>query len=189
MMTASNSGPVGWVALDEIVVTGRFRSDLGDVSELADSIARVGLLHPLVITADRRLVAGARRLAACRQLGWTHAPVHVVAGLDDAAALLIAERDENTCRKAMTPEEKIALGIALEQLERPKAKARQQASGPASAAKRQGRADGPVNVTEASTGSVRDLVGAAVGMSGPTISAPRRSWSWPATAAPRPGSR
>jgi hypothetical protein len=39
----------------------------------------------------------------------------------DAALLLQAERDENTCRKDFTPSEAVAIGKELEELERPKA--------------------------------------------------------------------
>lgn len=48
-----------------------------DVEELADSIAELGLLQPIVARqADRGLVvvAGHRRLTAVKLLGWTHVP-------------------------------------------------------------------------------------------------------------------
>lgn len=155
-------------AVDAVRVGPRHRVDLGDVEALAASIDAVGLLHPVVVTADLGLVAGARRLAAVRLLGWDQVPVHVVSGLGDAAALLAAERDENTCRKDMTPEEKVALGRALEDLERPKARRRQREA--IRERDEQGRAVAtPEKFPEAATrGEVRDLVGAAVGMSGVT---------------------
>lgn len=85
------------------IATGeRSRRDVGDLAELAESITAVGLLHPVVVTADMQLVAGGRRLAAVRHLGWTDVPVTVV-DLADAAAALRAEADENECRKALTP--------------------------------------------------------------------------------------
>lgn len=154
--------------LDAIRVGERHRLDMGDVDSLAESIRRIGLLHPIVVTPDHRLIAGGRRLAACDQLGWAEIPVRVVANLTDARALLEAERDENTCRKEMAASEAVSLGKALEALERPKAEARQQAAGPASVAKREGRDDGRENFTPPSAGKTRDIVGAAVGMSGPT---------------------
>ena len=115
--------------ISEIVVDGRHRKDLGALDDLAASIADVGLLHPIVITPDGRLVAGQRRLEACRMLGWTEIPVTVASGLTDAVDALRAERDENACRKDMTPSEKVALGKALEALERPRAKQRQAIAG------------------------------------------------------------
>jgi len=46
----------------------RQRKDLTNIDELADSIRRLGLIHPIVITRDNVLVAGERRLAAIRHL-------------------------------------------------------------------------------------------------------------------------
>ena len=37
---------------------------------LAASIAENGLLHPVVLTSDNKLIAGAPRLEACKALGW-----------------------------------------------------------------------------------------------------------------------
>lgn len=92
------------VAIDQVTVGERDRTDLGNIAELADSIAAVGLLHPIVVTEDMTLVAGDRRLSAARHLGWTEVPVTVV-DLETAADVLRAEADENTCRKPLTPYE------------------------------------------------------------------------------------
>ena len=48
--------------IGSIKVEARYRKDLGDIEGLAQSINEVGLLHPVVITADGRLIAGQRRL-------------------------------------------------------------------------------------------------------------------------------
>jgi ParB family chromosome partitioning protein len=110
---------------DLIEVGDRHRVELGDLSELADSIRTVGLLHPIVVDPGYRLIAGERRLRA-----WTVAnpgtpiPAHVVDSLDDALALR-AENDENVCRKDFTPIEAKAMRDALLALEKPKAKERQ----------------------------------------------------------------
>jgi ParB family chromosome partitioning protein len=151
--------PATEVELDRITVGPRHRKQLGDIAALARSIADIGLLQPLPITRDFQLVAGHRRLEALRQLGRTTAPVHVVTGLNDAAALLRAERDENICRLDLTRSEKVALGKALEELEQPEAKERQRAGGRAG-----GKGSG--KLPEGSTGDTRDRVGAALGMSG-----------------------
>lgn len=74
---------------------------MGDLAELAASIAAVGLLHPVVVTEDHQLVAGERRLAALAELGWSQVPVTVV-NLDTASDVLRADLDENTCRKPLT---------------------------------------------------------------------------------------
>jgi hypothetical protein len=49
-----------------------------DSRSLARSIRDVGLLHPIVVTSKGHLVAGARRLEACRILGWKKIPVTVL---------------------------------------------------------------------------------------------------------------
>lgn len=119
------------LAIGAIKVIDRHRSDLGDLSTLVESIRENGLLHPIVITAENRLVAGQRRLEACRQLGFEEVPVRVVTNLTSAVSLLRAERDENTCRKEMTPLERKSLTDALLELERPAARVRQASHGAA----------------------------------------------------------
>ncbi|MFG1794253.1 ParB N-terminal domain-containing protein [Nocardia sp. NPDC049149] len=94
----------GDLRISDIIVGERDRQDLGNIAELAASIECVGLLHPVVITEDGELVAGDRRLAAAKHLGWEFIPVTVVS-LETAADVLQAEADENTCRKGLTPYE------------------------------------------------------------------------------------
>ena len=118
------------VPLDDIVIADRHRKDLGDIEDLAESIRRVGLLHPVVLTADGQLIAGERRMAAARRLGWSEIPVTVARSVTDASTFLTAERDENTCRKDMTFSELLPLKKALEDLERPKAVERRAHDGP-----------------------------------------------------------
>ena len=66
------------LAIDDVKVGKRHRQDLGDIEELSQSIADVGLLHPITVDVTGNLLAGARRLAACKQLGWSEIPVRVV---------------------------------------------------------------------------------------------------------------
>jgi len=66
--------------LDEIVVGERHRRDMGDLDALAASMAEIGLLHPIVVTPDGRLLCGERRLRAAQMLGWTTIPVTIQAG-------------------------------------------------------------------------------------------------------------
>lgn len=150
------------IKIDEIVITGRHRKDLGDLDALASSIKSIGLLHPPVVTPDNRLVAGQRRLEACRKLGWVEIKITVAKDLHDATALLIAERDENTCRQSMAPTELTALGLALEELERPRAEARMRAT--------QNNPSSEKFTEQAATpkGSTRDIVASALDISGPT---------------------
>jgi ParB family chromosome partitioning protein len=148
--------------LEQIGVGRRHRTDMGDIAALAESIRDIGLLHPLVIDPHCQLVAGARRLGAVRELGWTHVPVRMVDSLHDALLALRAEQDENTCRKEFPPSEAVRIGQTLEELEKAQAKERQKAGGRAG-----GKGSG--KLPEAQTGDVRDKVAEAVGMSGRTF--------------------
>src|SRR5262245_31251847 len=108
--------------IQDVRVGNRHRQQSGDVRTLAASIARLGLLHPIVVDARGQLVAGARRLAAVRSLGWKDVPVRIVRNLSDAANALRAERDENVERKQFLPSEIVSITRALEPLERADAK-------------------------------------------------------------------
>jgi ParB family chromosome partitioning protein len=64
--------------ITDIVIDHCYRQDLGDLQGLAESIQEFGLLRPVLITADNRLIAGRRRLEACKLLGWKTIPVNVI---------------------------------------------------------------------------------------------------------------
>lgn len=113
------------IRIESVRVVGRHRKDLGDIAALAESIKTLDLLNPITITPDNYLIAGQRRLEAFRLLGRETIPARIADSLDAAVERLRAERDENTSRKPMTPGELVSLGLALEQLERPKARERQ----------------------------------------------------------------
>ncbi|MDI6782653.1 MAG: ParB N-terminal domain-containing protein [bacterium] len=66
------------IPIAEIKVGNRNRFDIGNIQELAEDIQRYGLLHPPVVTAEKELVAGYRRLKAVELLGWTEASVTMV---------------------------------------------------------------------------------------------------------------
>lgn len=144
--------------ITRIVVGTRYRHDLGDVAELAKSIRNLGLLHPVVVTPDGHLIAGQRRLEACRKLGWAEVPVHVVP-LDD---LVRGEHDENAVRKDFLPSEMVAIAQALAPKEREAAKKRQVELG-----RTHGTPSG--KLPEGGTGQTRDKVAAYAGVSGRTL--------------------
>lgn len=93
---------------DQIKVGRRLRRDLGDIKGLAKSIDAVGLLHPVVVRSNGKLISGVRRLKALDRLGWEKIPVTVVHGLKDLGLALRAEKDENTSRKDLLPSELVA---------------------------------------------------------------------------------
>ena len=53
----------------EIIVGERHRRNLGDIAGFARRIEELGLMHPIVIRPDGRLIAGERRLEAYKLLG------------------------------------------------------------------------------------------------------------------------
>jgi N6-adenosine-specific RNA methylase IME4 len=107
--------------IDEIQVGLRYRKDMGELRSLAESIQDVGLLHPIVVTPEGRLIAGQRRLEACRQLKWSEIPVTIV-DLNEATR---GEAHENFVRKDLLPSEIVALKRAIEPSERRAARQRQ----------------------------------------------------------------
>ena len=103
-----------------IKVGVRQRSDLGELDKLAESLDAVGLLHPVVVDAQNRLIAGQRRLEAARLLGWDTVPVTVV----DLAEVALGEFAENACRKDFTPSEIAAIAKLVRPLEEERARQR-----------------------------------------------------------------
>lgn len=106
--------------ISEIKIRGRYRRNLGDIPNLAASIQEVGLLHPIVVRRDNRLIAGERRLQACKLLGWKKVPVRVV----DIDQIVRGEFAENAFRMNFLPSEVDAIRRALEPLEKAAAKKR-----------------------------------------------------------------
>ena len=145
--------------ISDIHIGHRYRQDLGDITGLAASIDEFGLLQDVVVRPDGMLVAGQRRIAACRMLGWQDIPAKVAENLEEELRLLKAQRDENTCRKDLTVSEKVARGQALEPMERAAAKERRTANLP-------GQQTG--NFPTWQEGRATDKVATSVGMSRPT---------------------
>lgn len=104
-MSAPNMVPIA-----DIVIGERFRKDMGDLQSLADSIKKLGLLQPIVLTPDKRLICGHRRLEAYKLLGRTEIPARSVA----IESLLAGEFAENEFRKDFTPSERVAISQAVE---------------------------------------------------------------------------
>jgi ParB family chromosome partitioning protein len=93
------------IRIDDMQLGPRLREDLGDLEELARSIARHGLLHPPVFGRDKRLIVGMRRVRACQLLGWTEIEVRWIDELPEDERLAI-ELEENLRRKDLTAYER-----------------------------------------------------------------------------------
>jgi len=142
----------------DIVVGQRHRKDMGDLHGLARSIAEIGLLHPVVVNADGCLIAGERRLEACKLLGWVDVPATVV----NLTNIVRGETDENVCRKDFTLSEAAAIADALEPVEREAARERQGYEAFTSE-----------KFTELPRGRALDKVATVVGLSRPTLAKAR----------------
>jgi hypothetical protein len=66
--------------ITDVKVGKRIRKDMGDIEGLADSIRELGLLQPIVVFPDGRLILGERRLRAAKLLGWKEIPVTINRG-------------------------------------------------------------------------------------------------------------
>ena len=136
--------------ISDVSVGERARKTVADLAQLQASIEAIGLLHPIVIDEDRRLIAGERRLEACKALDWETIAVHIVRLKD----ILRGQCDENVVRLDFRPSEQNAIAEALEARERLAAKQRMLAG------KKEPRGNFPQG-----RGKSRDKVAKAVGTS------------------------
>jgi ParB-like chromosome segregation protein Spo0J len=95
-----------------------------------------------IMWCDRDVPAGARRLEACKRLGFNEIPCTVL-DLDNG---LQAEHDENMVRMDFLPSEAVAIKKALEPLERERARRRMVQGGRG------------VNLTQVDKGKSRDQI-------------------------------
>src|SRR3954465_11248632 len=110
------------ILLELVDVDDNVRDDVGDLTELQASIAELGLLSPVKVTAQAdgryRLVYGQRRVLACRALGRLKisAIVEPASDVDQVGARRSIEQlAENLQRKDLNPiEEAVALREVLD---------------------------------------------------------------------------
>ena len=150
------------VDIDKILVGDRIRKDFGNINELAEDIKANSLLNALVVTPSGEgngtyiLIAGERRLRACKSLGYTAVPVNTV-GVEDAEQALMMEISENECRKEFTKTERLAYARQLARIESVKAQERIMA----------GKAQDPTE--NSPQGETREIVAKQLGTSSNTI--------------------
>jgi ParB-like chromosome segregation protein Spo0J len=94
------------VEVQSIQVGKRQRRLMGDVSKLATSIEEVGLLQPIGLTSDYRLIYGARRRAAFQKLGRSEIAAQVAESPLEEADLIAQELAENMARLDLSQEER-----------------------------------------------------------------------------------
>ena len=100
------SGNFEYVPLSSIKIdrASRQRKEVGDVSDLADSINRLGLIHPIVVDRRFYLIAGERRLEAHRLLDRDVIAVQWAEDLTPSERRAI-ELEENVKRKDISWQE------------------------------------------------------------------------------------
>lgn len=95
-----------------------------DLQQLVDSIMAVGLLYPVVLDQQHRIIDGRRRLAAFKKMGFTIVPARILECNDDATSIL-AEQDANVCRLELTPLERKEVADRYREALKPLAENRQ----------------------------------------------------------------
>jgi len=112
------------IPIQKVIVRDRIRKDYGDIKELADDIRENGLINPPVVNKEYELLAGERRLKACKSLGWEKIPVTMM-DTRDAEHELNIEISENDVRKGFSKAERADYMKRLLRIEQTKAKIRQ----------------------------------------------------------------
>ncbi len=141
--------------IDEIIVKDRIRKDTGGMMELINDIKANGLINPVTINTDHVLLAGYRRLTACKALGMEDIPVHMVSTESEEQDLKV-EISENEIRKEFTMTERLDYARRLQRIESIKAEERMKA----------GKQD---PVQNSAHGKTRDKVAEQVNMSHDTL--------------------
>lgn len=97
------SGNFRTVPLSSIIIDRekRQRRELTGIEELAESMRRVGQIHPIVIDENHRLIAGERRYTAATMLGWTSISAQLTSDLSEYE-LHVIELEENVRRSDLT---------------------------------------------------------------------------------------
>ena len=106
------------VNISEIKIKRRVRKDLGDLEPLKDSLRRYGLLNPVTIDSQYNLIAGERRLAAAKAIGWTSINAVIINNVSPLTKLEL-ELEENNQRKEFTDAELLEGYKRLEKLRNP----------------------------------------------------------------------
>ena len=106
------------IDIASIKIKKRVREKTVPIQPLVDSIKKYGLLEPIVIDQNNRLIAGFRRLEACKQLGCKTILANVVS-IEDAETFLLLELEENTCRFQFSEDELLKAKKRLEKIRHP----------------------------------------------------------------------
>lgn len=113
------SGEFSYVEVSSILVheSERIRKETSPegIQELGESIRKRGLMHPPIITRENVLVAGYRRLMACRAIGMVQVPVQFADTLEPDELLAI-ELEENVKRQDLSWQDQCLSLLRLHEL-------------------------------------------------------------------------
>lgn len=107
------------VQVADIICEDRAREDLGDLEELKESIKAKGVIQPISLDSNMRLLAGGRRYTACLELGIPTIPAIIRNDVNEIDAKEI-ELIENIHRKDFTWQEHARLTAQIDELFRKK---------------------------------------------------------------------
>lgn len=107
----------GKVKVQNIKMSDRAREDYGDLESLQDSMAKIGQLHPIIVTEDNILIAGGRRLSAAILLDWEFIEVKYYNNLSELERKEI-ELEENLIRKDLEWQEVVSLRERINNLKK-----------------------------------------------------------------------
>ena len=96
------------VRIDELV-GGEPKREHGDIKELKQSIEEVGLINPITINQNKKVLAGRRRLQAITELGFREVECRIIESKNDLFDFKVAI-EENIKRKNLTDTE-VAIAI------------------------------------------------------------------------------
>lgn len=110
-----NGTDIVLINIDSIILGDRIRSVHDDerLKNLKASIEKEGLLQPIIINQDNKLIAGYRRYTSCKELGHTRIQAKRITTKDNLHERLI-EIKENVDRKAFTFSEKMWAAKTIE---------------------------------------------------------------------------
>lgn len=145
----------------QITIGRRYRTDYGDIDGLAREIDNpdIGLLQPIVISGDDRLIDGERRIIAWQRSGKRGHPIPVY--VVNIPSILRGAWSANAFHKPFTPSEAVAIKRALSPTLCAEARERQRIHA--------GTARGRSGSFDPSSGRASDKVAAFTGMSRRTL--------------------
>lgn len=105
------------VPITNIRLNGHLRTpEASKIEEIAESIAKIGLLHPLLLSSDYYLLSGLHRLEALKLLGWQEVECKIAPFPHESPEASLCALDENLMRHSLTALEQAEYLLKREEL-------------------------------------------------------------------------